>query len=54
MCIGLHFADMQIKAIVHQILLRYRLQVKPDYELKLDLTSLPTPKDHLPVTLELL
>lgn len=54
MCIGLHFADMQIKSIVHQVLLRHRLEVKPDYEMKLDLTSLPSPKDHLPVKLELL
>lgn len=52
MCIGLHFADLQIKAILHQVLLRYRWHVPAHYEMKLDLTSLPTPADHLPVTLE--
>lgn len=52
MCIGLHFADLQIKAIMHQVLLKYRWHVPAHYEMKLDLTSLPTPADHLPVTLE--
>lgn len=52
MCIGLHFADLQIKAILHQVLLQYRWSVPAHYEMKLDLTSLPTPADHLPVTLE--
>ncbi|HVL01197.1 MAG TPA: cytochrome P450 [Dongiaceae bacterium] len=52
MCIGLHFADLQIKAILHQVLLQYRWRVPANYEMKLDLTSLPTPADHLPVILE--
>ncbi|MCC4309574.1 cytochrome P450 [Alcanivorax marinus] len=50
-CIGLHFADMQVKAILHQILLRWRWSVPAGYEMPVDTTSLPVPKDGLPVTL---
>jgi cytochrome P450 len=51
-CIGLHFADMQVKAILHQVLLKYRWRVPADYVMPVDTTSLPVPKDGLPVTLE--
>ncbi|WP_101676273.1 cytochrome P450 [Alloalcanivorax mobilis] len=51
-CIGLHFAEMQVKAILHQVLLKYRWSVPADYEMPVDTTSLPVPGDGLPVTLE--
>ena len=51
-CIGLHFAGLQIKAILHQVLLQYRWSVAPHYETKFDFTTLPVPKDGLPVRLE--
>ncbi|MGB2247907.1 MAG: cytochrome P450 [Alcanivorax sediminis] len=51
-CIGLHFAEMQVKAILHQVLLNYRWSVPGDYEMPVDLTSLPVPADGLPVKLE--
>lgn len=51
-CIGMHFADMEIKAVLHQTLLRYRWRVEPGYEMPLDLTALPVPADKLPVRLE--
>lgn len=51
-CIGLHFAEMQVKAILHQVLLHYRWSVPADYEMPIDLTSLPVPGDGLPVRLE--
>jgi cytochrome P450 len=51
-CIGLHFAGMQIKSVLHQVLRRYRWSVPDDYEWPLDTTSLPSPKDGLPVRLE--
>ena len=54
MCIGLHFADLQVKAILHQVLLRYRWSVEPDYKMPIDMTSLPVPGDKLPVKLEYL
>jgi cytochrome P450 len=52
MCIGLHFADLQVKAILHQILLRFKWSVDPDYKMPVDMTSLPVPGDKLPVKLE--
>ncbi|MEO3824806.1 cytochrome P450 [Actinomadura sp. B10D3] len=51
-CIGLYFAGMQVKTIMHQVLLRYRWSVPARYEWPLDTTSLPSPKDGLPVRLD--
>lgn len=50
-CIGLHFAELQVKAVLHQLLQRFSLSVAPDYEMPQDTTSLPVPADGLPVTL---
>jgi cytochrome P450 len=52
MCIGLHFADMQVKAILHQVLQRYRWSVEPGYDMPINFTTLPSPADGLPVRLE--
>ncbi len=52
MCIGLHFAEMQVKAVLHHVLLRYRWSVADNYEMPVDYTSLPVPADKLPVKLE--
>lgn len=51
-CIGVHFAGMQIKSLMHQMLLRYRWSVPEGYVWPLDRTTLPVPKDGLPVRLE--
>ncbi len=51
-CIGLHFGQMEVKAILHQVLLRYRWSVPEGYVMEQDFTSLPIPKDRLPVKLE--
>ena len=51
-CIGLHFGMMQIKAAMHQALVKYRWSVPDGYTMPLDWVSLPRPKDGLPVTLE--
>lgn len=51
-CIGLHFAGLQIKSVLHQVLQHYRWSVPEGYEWPLDTTSLPSPKDGLPVRLE--
>lgn len=51
-CIGLHFAGLQVKAVLHQLLLRYRWRTAPGYQAPMDYTSLPAPKDGLPVRLE--
>ncbi|MBW8486286.1 cytochrome P450 [Actinomadura parmotrematis] len=53
-CIGLHFAGMQVKSILHQLLLKRRWSVPGRYTWPLDTTSLPSPKDGLPVRLDLL
>lgn len=50
-CIGMHFAGMQIRAIFGEILTRFEWSVPDDYEMKVDLTALPVPRDGLPVTL---
>jgi cytochrome P450 len=50
-CIGLYFADAQIKAVMHQLLLSHAWSVPLDYTWTLDMTTLPIPKDGLPVTL---
>jgi cytochrome P450 len=51
-CIGLHFGGMQVKAAMHQLLLGHRWSVPADYELRVDWSSLPRPKDGLPLRLE--
>ena len=52
MCIGLHFADIQVKAILHQVLQRYRWSVPEGYQMPINFTTLPSPADGLPVKLE--
>lgn len=54
MCIGLHFAELEIKAILYQLLLRFRWSVADGYVMPINFTSLPTPRDHLPVKLQAL
>ena len=54
MCIGLHFAEIEIKAILYQLLLRFRWSVADDYVMPINFTSLPTPRDQLPVKLQAL
>ncbi|MGH3647143.1 MAG: cytochrome P450 [Micromonosporaceae bacterium] len=51
-CIGMYFASVQVKAVMHQLLRRYRWSVDPSYQVRWDMTSLPRPKDNLPVRLE--
>jgi cytochrome P450 len=50
-CIGLHFGMMEIKAAMHQMLLKYRWSVPDGYTMPIDWVSLPRPKDGLPVRL---
>jgi cytochrome P450 len=51
-CIGMHFGQMEIKSILHRMLLKFRWGVPARYEMQQDFTSLPIPKDRLPVRLE--
>lgn len=50
-CIGLHMAGVQIKATMHQLLRRWRWELEPGHELRLDTSTLPVPRDGLPVRL---
>jgi cytochrome P450 len=51
-CIGQHFATLQVKAIMHQLLLRYRWRIQPGYTMPYQLVPIAKPRDGLPVTLE--
>jgi cytochrome P450 len=52
LCIGQHFATLQVKAILHQLLLRYRWSVPVDYVMPYQLVPIAKPRDGLPITLE--
>jgi len=51
-CIGMNFADLEIKIVLHHLLQRYEWHVDPAYRAPLDYTSLPYPKDGQPIHLE--
>ncbi|WP_132992102.1 cytochrome P450 [Gordonia zhaorongruii] len=48
-CIGLYFGQMEIKTIMHNLLRNYEWSVPADYEMPMDYSALPVPKDKLPV-----
>ena len=50
-CIGLYFAGMEVKAILHRLLRNYRWSVDPGYVAPYDNHSLPFPKDGQPIDL---
>ncbi|MFP5020278.1 cytochrome P450 [Pseudonocardia phyllosphaerae] len=50
-CIGLHFGTLEVTAILHEMLRRYRWSVAPGYRLRWDNTSLPVPVGGIPVRL---
>ena len=50
-CIGLHFAGLEVKAIMHRLLRGYHWSVDPGYVPPLDHHSLPFPKDGQPIVL---
>lgn len=50
-CIGQHFADMNVKTIMHQMLRHFEWSVPDDYRVQLTWGTGPTPADGLPITL---
>ncbi len=50
-CIGMAFGTAEVKALLHRMLLDYRLEVPSDYEVEWDYTSLVVPTDNMPITL---
>jgi cytochrome P450 len=53
-CIGMHFGSMEVKAIMHQLLLRNSWSVPTGYEPVLDYGTGPFPGDGLPIELRAL
>jgi cytochrome P450 len=51
-CIGLRFAEAQVKLVMHQILRRYRFSVPGDYRMPVQQAPISKPIDGLPVRLE--
>jgi len=49
MCIGLHFAYMQIKILMHQILTQYEIVTPEGYAPDWQVVPIPRPKDGLPL-----
>ena len=50
MCIGLHFATMQIRILVAHLLQRYRIEIAPGSGDAWQVFPIPRPRDGLPVT----
>lgn len=50
-CLGMFFAQAEVKLILHQILRRFEWSVPADYETPLNYQSLPYPSDGQPVAL---
>ncbi len=50
MCLGLHFAYMQVKILLAHVLTRYEVQVAESYEPQWQPWPIPQPKDGLKVT----
>ncbi|GGD86251.1 cytochrome P450 [Tsuneonella deserti] len=50
MCLGLHFAYMQVKILTAQLLQRYRIEIADGYEPAWQPWPIPKPKDGLKVT----
>jgi cytochrome P450 len=51
-CIGMHFGSMEVKAILHQLLLGHRWTVPAGYEPVIDYGTGPFPADGLPIGLQ--
>ena len=49
MCLGLHFAYMQVKVLLAQLLQRYRIEVPEGYAPDWQPWPIPQPKDGLKV-----
>lgn len=52
MCIGLHFATMQIKLVMFEMLRRYRWSLPEEYEMPVQQSPISKPRDDLPAYFE--
>ena len=51
MCIGLHFANMQIKLVLTEMLKQYTWQVAEGYEMPVQQSPISKPRDDLPISI---
>ncbi len=49
MCLGLHFAYMQVKAFFFALLAENRIELAPEYKGEFSMFPIPKPKDGLPI-----
>ena len=54
LCIGQHFADMEVKSVLHQVLRRFRFRVPEGYRMPYQLVPIAKPRDGLPIQLQAL
>ncbi len=54
LCIGQHFADMEVKSVMHQLLRRFKFSVPEGYRMPYQLVPIAKPRDGLPITLQAL
>jgi len=50
-CLGMYFAGIEVKLVLHHLLRRYTWSVDPSYRPPLNYQSLPFPQDGLPIDL---
>jgi cytochrome P450 len=48
-CIGMHFATIVVKVVIHHLLRDHRIEMRSGYTLEWDMTALPAPIDGFPV-----
>jgi len=51
-CIGMHFAFLAAKIVLHQLLRRYRFSLQEGYDCKCDMIPMPAPTKGLPMVAE--
>jgi cytochrome P450 len=51
MCLGLHFAEMQVKAVMHALLRSARIEIADGYRMPYQLAPIARPRDGLPLQL---
>jgi cytochrome P450 len=51
-CLGLRFAELQVKAVIHQLVQRFRWSVPEGYRMPVQQAPISKPRDGLPLRLE--
>jgi cytochrome P450 len=49
MCLGLRFAEAQVKLVMHHLVARYRFSVPEGYTMPVQQAPISKPRDGLPV-----